>query len=360
MSNAIISKMLVTALIFLITLVYCQEVRNDTETPVLGCECVSGWTDNDLNCPKAVADGIIDILQAYLTLDTINCIPNCDEEINFECQQTLSLLTQYYNTCPRGTVNEELIHSYWSESKCSDCSFNTYYVNQNQADCRTDTLICDNVQDVETAIQYVSINCVNGTECATDCSSNWTSIAEYSRMCNNNLDSSYYKILNTLYNGINTMECNMDCNLNNNLPIIDCTDSLNVNHSKNLETFGKLNISSIRDQMYLCFYSFNVEDPTKYDLICYPREKLNESGVMDYYSYNSTLNDNFWDSFAFSDDMDMLWILIAAALVFFMQLGFSLLEAGTIKATNVQNILFKNTMDACIGAILFYLFGYCV
>merc|ERR1712032_540446 len=51
---------------------------------------------------------------------------------------------------------------------------------------------------------------------------------------------------------------------------------------------------------------------------------------------------------------------LCGVLVFLMQLGFSLLEAGAVKQVNVMNILFKNMMDACIGALVFYMVGYCV
>ena len=56
--------------------------------------------------------------------------------------------------------------------------------------------------------------------------------------------------------------------------------------------------------------------------------------------------------------MDNLWLLIAAVLVFFMQAGFALVEAGLNAAKNTVNILFKNVMDANIGILLYFLVGY--
>lgn len=52
------------------------------------------------------------------------------------------------------------------------------------------------------------------------------------------------------------------------------------------------------------------------------------------------------------------WLLFGAYLVFFMQLGFALLEAGSVRAKNTKNILLKNVMDACLGAIIWWAVGY--
>ena len=56
--------------------------------------------------------------------------------------------------------------------------------------------------------------------------------------------------------------------------------------------------------------------------------------------------------------MDMsVWYLMGAALVFFMQCGFAMVEAGFTRAKNVGNITMKNLMDFCIGTVAFYLLG---
>lgn len=52
------------------------------------------------------------------------------------------------------------------------------------------------------------------------------------------------------------------------------------------------------------------------------------------------------------------WYLIGAALVFFMQAGFAMVETGFARAKNAGNIIMKNLMDFCIGTVVFMLLGY--
>ena len=59
-----------------------------------------------------------------------------------------------------------------------------------------------------------------------------------------------------------------------------------------------------------------------------------------------------------SEQVFGVWFLIGAALVFFMQAGFAMVEAGFTRAKNTGNILMKNLMDFCIGCVVFILIGF--
>jgi len=56
--------------------------------------------------------------------------------------------------------------------------------------------------------------------------------------------------------------------------------------------------------------------------------------------------------------LDTLWVLIAAFMVFFMQAGFGMVEAGLIRSKNAGNILMKNMMDFCMASLGFFICGY--
>jgi Amt family ammonium transporter len=59
-----------------------------------------------------------------------------------------------------------------------------------------------------------------------------------------------------------------------------------------------------------------------------------------------------------SDNIFGIWFLIGAALVFWMQAGFAMVEAGFTRAKNSGNIIMKNLMDFCIGTVMFILIGF--
>ena len=56
--------------------------------------------------------------------------------------------------------------------------------------------------------------------------------------------------------------------------------------------------------------------------------------------------------------IDTIWVLLASALVFFMQAGFAMVEAGFTRAKNAGNIIMKNIIDLSIGSIMFWVIGF--
>ena len=56
--------------------------------------------------------------------------------------------------------------------------------------------------------------------------------------------------------------------------------------------------------------------------------------------------------------LDTVWVLLAAMLVFFMQPGFALVEAGFTRSKNTANILMKNFVDFMVGSFLFWMIGF--
>ena len=58
-----------------------------------------------------------------------------------------------------------------------------------------------------------------------------------------------------------------------------------------------------------------------------------------------------------NDNVYGVWFLIGAALVFWMQAGFAMVEAGFTRAKNSGNIIMKNLMDFCIGTVMWFIIG---
>ncbi|MFH1379447.1 MAG: ammonium transporter [bacterium] len=61
-----------------------------------------------------------------------------------------------------------------------------------------------------------------------------------------------------------------------------------------------------------------------------------------------------------SAGVDTLWVMIAAFMVFIMQAGFGMLEAGLIRTKNTCNILMNNFIDFCMASMGFFMFGYAI
>ncbi len=70
------------------------------------------------------------------------------------------------------------------------------------------------------------------------------------------------------------------------------------------------------------------------------------------------VNEAASDVMFFGSDANGIWYLIGAALVFFMQCGFAMVETGFTRAKNAGNIIMKNLMDFCLGTIAFVVLGF--
>lgn len=58
--------------------------------------------------------------------------------------------------------------------------------------------------------------------------------------------------------------------------------------------------------------------------------------------------------------IDTIWVLVATALVFFMQAGFAMVETGFTRAKNAGNIIMKNMMDFAVGSVIYFIFGFSI
>jgi len=64
--------------------------------------------------------------------------------------------------------------------------------------------------------------------------------------------------------------------------------------------------------------------------------------------------------YASNAGVDTLWVMIAAFMVFLMQAGFGMLEAGLLRTKNVCNVLMNNFLDFCMASMGFFIFGYAI
>ncbi len=75
-------------------------------------------------------------------------------------------------------------------------------------------------------------------------------------------------------------------------------------------------------------------------------------------SYSKAEVDGLLEALTSKDATTMIWMVLAAAMVFFMQAGFAMVEVGLTRSKNTANILMKNLMDFCIGSLFFFFIGW--
>ena len=87
---------------------------------------------------------------------------------------------------------------------------------------------------------------------------------------------------------------------------------------------------------------------------------LAEEGLKDFTKYKKEEENVMTEEIMtlVSENVFGVWFLIGAALVFWMQAGFAMVEAGFTRARNTGNILMKYLMDFCIGTVVFIVIGF--
>lgn len=97
-----------------------------------------------------------------------------------------------------------------------------------------------------------------------------------------------------------------------------------------------------------CFYGIDAKNSTEFVKVC-----IDEPSTK--FSIEQVQSD-----IPTAKNLDDIWMLLTAAMVFVMQCGFSLLEVGMVQEKNIQTVIFKNLMNAAVTAIGYYLFGFCL
>eukprot|EP00526_Cylindrotheca_closterium_P009072 CAMPEP_0113618972 /NCGR_PEP_ID=MMETSP0017_2-20120614/9625_1 /TAXON_ID=2856 /ORGANISM="Cylindrotheca closterium" /LENGTH=514 /DNA_ID=CAMNT_0000528523 /DNA_START=31 /DNA_END=1575 /DNA_ORIENTATION=- /assembly_acc=CAM_ASM_000147 len=91
---------------------------------------------------------------------------------------------------------------------------------------------------------------------------------------------------------------------------------------------------------------------------CAGAENATDPGVIALCQVYNLASDGGAAAGELSDGVNTFFLLFSGALVFLMQAGFAMLCAGSVRQKNVKNIMLKNLLDACGGAIGFYTIGY--
>ena len=69
-------------------------------------------------------------------------------------------------------------------------------------------------------------------------------------------------------------------------------------------------------------------------------------------------HNNSEDKYSEMTNVDHFFLAVLGIIVFFMQCGFAFLEAGAVRSKNTVNILIKNWLDTCLGAIVYWALGF--
>jgi len=228
-----------------------------SDDDVADCSCITGYDTDTLE--EAVCDDTdtLEAIQQYL--EDNDCTQYChlhgdhgmwheasddsDVEESFDCLQAFSLLVQYHDFCPTGSVDEEMFHEYLEV--CPDCKQEHYY-HSGAPECSGD-LMCMDTAAQEMAVTYVSNNCVDS--CEGNCTEVWQMVEGYHRMCaHGDLSEAFELIYDSAFEETVCGEdiyCNVPWEANYTA---DCSSDANEDYAGFLETYGTLDVDAITDE----------------------------------------------------------------------------------------------------------------
>mmetsp|Transcript_6677 Transcript_6677/g.5939 ORF Transcript_6677/g.5939 Transcript_6677/m.5939 type:complete len:294 (-) Transcript_6677:251-1132(-) len=248
--------------------------HSHSDETIADCECTTGITTSELdtNCDDADFQSNLVALESYLTDNS--CEQYCEDfalteetEAAFTCYQVFSLLVQYHDYCPSGTVDEEMFHEYLEV--CPDC-YQNHHQYPGAVSCDAD-LNCTDSEHQEEDVAYVLEYCI--TECPDEdqgdvvstnadtdghddhdehgtCEEVWQHVEGYHRMCaHTDLSEDFDELYDQAVDAFSTtvcqdIHCNVPWEYNNTAT---CTSSENTKYNTLRGTYGDLVIADIVD-----------------------------------------------------------------------------------------------------------------
>merc|ERR1712013_338674 len=212
------------------------------------CACITGFdtTDLDVSCDDLET---ITSIQQYLTDN--DCADVChdhdgekefhyEDEASFVCFQAWSLVVQYHNRCPTGSVDEDVYHNFLDV--CPGCH-QSYYVHDGAPNCTIAESVCENAAEQVGAVEFVRDNCVD--TCDGNCTAVWQMVESIHLLCDHDdLSVEFEEIFES---GIEDNACGeaIYCNVIDEEGDANCSSHANEDFAGYLDMYGPVDVDEI-------------------------------------------------------------------------------------------------------------------
>ena len=213
------------------------------------CSCITGFTFDELDIACDDLESITSIQQFLVDNECSNACElrdgknqyNHADAASFECFQAWSLVVQYHNQCPTGSVDEDMYHTF--HDVCPDC-LEPYYVHEGAPNCTlANASVCQNAAEQVGAVTYVRDNCVDA--CEGNCTAAWQMVESIHLLCDHNdLSVEFDEIFES---GIEDTVCGdaIYCNVIDDGEDANCGSLANVDFAEYVDEYGALDVDSI-------------------------------------------------------------------------------------------------------------------